>query len=175
MVRRISVQRERLNQIRRLLSKREMQFEELLEQLECGRATLADDLRLLINRSEITHREGLDRRKKFYRATDKAKTERKKYDAVQFIEDLEEPFYYEKPRRIGDYHINIDLFVEFSEEDREKGEMFYRNVGAGMEKMSFLYRNIKNYVDSLNTQTGVEASKFALFISVRKHSKNEAL
>ena len=170
MVRRRSTQRQRLDKKRRLLSEREMQFEELLGKLECARATLADDLRLLLNRGEITYREGEDRRQKIYSATDKARSERVRYSAIQFLEDLEEPFYFEKRKRVGDYRVDISLFVEFPEESRDRGKKFYRRVEVGMEKISGLYhRNIKRYVDTLNTLTGVKASKFALFVSTRKH------
>jgi predicted transcriptional regulator len=99
-LRRISKQREREKKILDILENGRATFETILEKVECGRATLSKDLKLLVKRGIIKkYEDPEDSRKNWYEKKgvgphDRIKAEKGKYASTEFIESLETPVYW---------------------------------------------------------------------------------
>jgi hypothetical protein len=115
-----------LNKLRKIIKEAgEIAYPDILEKMKpTSEVTIADYLKELYNNEEIESfkKKNEDMRRTFYKPKEKVDAQIGRYEAIQFIESLQNPLYAKVPID----GITISAFAEFSEAKNEKSERDFR-------------------------------------------------
>jgi DNA-binding MarR family transcriptional regulator len=155
---------ERFRKIRDfLLEHKEATWTEIQKHTNIQSKEISNDLKNLINKGEIICEKRMkDRRKTWYMLKDERKThtEKKRYESIKFIEDLNDPIYNEKSFPKKDYEISVSWFLEGK--DKENLEKIIKAPSSVMDETAHYFQ----FLADVYTKLGVE--KTVLVLTAKK-------
>jgi DNA-binding MarR family transcriptional regulator len=135
---------------------------------------LSYDLKKLRGQGEITWEEDpKDGRKKWYRLKrkDKALAESRRYDIIQYIEDLKEPIFAEVKASEGDYGVRTSIFFEGPLMSSMKQSKKDHEIKESLQEM--LERVVKKLAQEMKIRGLFEPPLFTKTVTVWVHEVHE--